>query len=165
MKNFVLLLSLIFAFQLNANADPNDFESLKQLEGKWIGTLERTDDTTDSFILEFSISSNGSAILEESNTGGIEMLTIFNYQNDELLLTHYCGLMNKPVSKLTSNKNGKFIFKTDDNMSGLSLKKDTYVTSWEINLLPDEENKILYKYTVSGPDGVSFVASAEMTKI
>ena len=66
---------------------------------------------------------------------------------------------------LTSNKNGKFIFKTDDNMSGLSLKKDTYVTSWEIDLLPDEENKILYKYTVSGPDGVSFVASAEMTKI
>ena len=62
MKNFVLLLSLIFAFQLNANTDPNDFESLKQLEGKWIGTLERTDDTTDSFILEFSISSNGSAI-------------------------------------------------------------------------------------------------------
>ena len=165
MKNFILLLSLLFAFQLNANTDPNDFESLKQLEGKWIGTLERTDDTTDSFILEFSISSNGSAILEESNTGGIEMLTIFNYQNDELLLTHYCGLMNKPVSKLTSNKDGKFIFKTDDNMSGLSLKKDTYVTSWEIDLLPDEENKIIYNYTVSGPDGVSFVASAEMTKI
>ena len=115
MKNYILLLSLLFAFQLNANTDPNDFESLKQLEGKWIGTLERTDDTTDSFILEFSISSNGSAILEESNTGGIEMLTIFNYQNDELLLTHYCGLMNKPVSKLTSNIDGKFIFKTDDN--------------------------------------------------
>ncbi len=51
------------------------------------------------------------------------------------------------------------------HMSGLSLKKDTYVTSWEIDLLPDEENKILYKYTVSGPDGVSFVASAEMTRI
>ena len=165
MKNFVLLLSLIFAFQLNANTDPNDFESLKQLEGKWIGTLERTDDTTDSFILEFSISSNGSAILEESNTGGIEMLTIFNYQNDELLLTHYCGLQNKPVSKLTSNENGKLIFKTDDDMSGLSLKKDTYVTSWEIDLVPGDENKIIYNYTVSGPDGVTTTASAEMTKI
>ena len=165
MKNFILLLSLLFAFQLNANTDPNDFESLKQLEGKWIGTLERTDDTTDSFILEFSISSNGSAILEESNTGGIEMLTIFNYQNDELLLTHYCGLQNKPVSKLTSNENGKLIFKTDDDMSGLSLKKDTYVTSWEIDLVPGDENKIIYNYTVSGHDGVTTTASAEMTRI
>ncbi len=85
MKNLITLLSLIFAFNLNANIDPNDFETLKQLEGKWVGTLERTNETTDSFILEFSISSNGSAILEESNTGGTEMLTIFNYQNDELL--------------------------------------------------------------------------------
>ena len=165
MKNLITLLSLIFAFNLNANIDPNDFETLKQLEGKWVGTLERTNETTDSFILEFSISSNGSAILEESNTGGTEMLTIFNYQNDELLLTHYCGLMNKPVSKLTSNKNGKLIFKTDDEMSGLSLKKDKYVTSWEIDLVPDDENKIIYNYTVSGPDGVTTTASALMTRI
>ena len=50
-------------------------------------------------------------------------------------------------------------------MSGLSLKKDTYVTSWEIDLLPDDENKILYKFTVSGPDGVTNIASAEMTRI
>ena len=165
MKNFITLLSLIFAFNLNANTDPNDFETLTQLEGKWVGTLERTDDSSDSLILEFSIASNGSAILEESNTGGIEMLSIFNYQNDELLLTHYCGLQNKPVSKLTSNENGKLIFKTDDDMSGLSLKKDTYVTSWEIDLVPDDENKIIYNYTVSGPDGVTTTASAEMTRI
>ena len=33
MKNFIVLLSLIFAFNLNANTDPNNFETLKQLEG------------------------------------------------------------------------------------------------------------------------------------
>ena len=54
MKNFILLLTLILAFNLNANTDPNDFETLKQLEGKWIGTLERTDETSDSLILEFN---------------------------------------------------------------------------------------------------------------
>ena len=63
MKNFLLSTILIFSVFLNANTEPNDFEALKQLEGKWIGTLERTNDTTDSFILEFSIASNGSAIL------------------------------------------------------------------------------------------------------
>ena len=70
MKNLFFTITLLFAISLNANTDPNDFETLKQLEGKWIGTLERTNDTNDSFILDFSIASNGSAILEESNTGG-----------------------------------------------------------------------------------------------
>lgn len=156
---------LLFSASLNANTDPNEFEELKQLEGKWIGTLERTNDSNDSLILDFSITSNGSAILEESNTGGIEMLTIFNYQNDELLLTHYCGLKNKPISTLDSSNNGKFKFQTDSKRSGLTLEKDTYVTSWEIDLMPQDENKILYKYTVSGPEGVSFMASAEMSRI
>ena len=50
-------------------------------------------------------------------------------------------------------------------MSGLSLKKDTYVTSWEIDLVPGDENKIIYNYTVSGPDGVTTTSSAEMTRI
>ena len=164
MKNLFFTITLLFAISLNANTDPNDFETLKQLEGKWIGTLLVLN-TNDSFILDFSVTSNGSAILEESNTGGIEMLTIFNYQNDELLLTHYCGLKNKPISTLDSSINGKFKFQTDSKRSGLTLEKDTYVTSWEINLMPKDENKILYKYTVSGPEGVSFTASAEMSRI
>ena len=78
----------------------DDFAMLKTLEGKWIGTLERTNGSSDSFNIEYSITSNGSALLEESFTGGVEMLTIFNLQNDELLLTHYCGLKNRPVSHL-----------------------------------------------------------------
>ena len=50
-------------------------------------------------------------------------------------------------------------------MSGLSPEKDTYVTSWEINLMPEDENKISYHYTVSGPEGVVFSASSELTRI
>lgn len=165
MKNLFFTITLLFAISLNANTNPNDFETLKQLEGKWIGTLERTNDTNDSFILDFSITSNGSAILEESNTGGIEMLTIFNYQNDELLLTHYCGLKNKPISTLDSSINGKFKFQTDSKRSGLTLEKDTYVTSWEINLTPEDADKIMYKYTVSGPDGDVFTATSTLSRI
>jgi len=40
-----------------------DFEKLKSLEGKWQGTLERTDGTSDSFELNYSVTSNGSALL------------------------------------------------------------------------------------------------------
>jgi len=165
MKKLFLLLSLAFAMNLYAINDPNDFEELKKIEGKWAGTLERSSGTSDVFILDYSITSNGSALLEESNTGGVEILTIFNFQNDELLLTHYCGLQNKPISKLTGSKKGILSFETDSKMSGLSLEKDTYVTSWEINLMPEDETKISYQYTVSGPEGVVFSATSELTKI
>ena len=66
------------------------FDMLKSLEGKWFGILKRDNGSEDPFNLTYGISSNGSAILEESNTGGIEMLTIFNLHNDAILLTHYC---------------------------------------------------------------------------
>ena len=151
--------------QTNAASDPNDFEELKSLEGKWAGTLERTDGSSDEFTLDYTVTSNGSAILEESDTGGTEMLSIFNFQNDELLLTHYCGLQNKPISKLTGNNNGVLSFATDSKMSGLTLEKDTYVTSWEINLLPEDKNQLMYKYTVSGPDGDVFTATSTLSRI
>ena len=40
-------------------------ELVKKLEGKWVGTLERTNGTSDSFILDYSITSNGSALLRK----------------------------------------------------------------------------------------------------
>jgi len=151
--------------QTNAVSDPNDFEELKKLEGKWAGTLERTDGSSDELTLDYTVTSNGSALVEESDTGGTEMLSIFNFQNDELLLTHYCGLQNKPISKLTGSNDGVLSFITDSEMSGLALDKDTYVTSWEISLTPEDEDKIMYKYTVSGPDGEVFTATSALSRI
>ena len=141
-----------------------DFEKLKSLEGKWQGTLERTDGTSDSFELNYSVTSNGSALLEESDTGGVEMLTIFNFQNNELLSTHYCGLQNKPVSVLKSSTKGEYVFITDSKRSGLSTEKEAFVTSWKISLMPEDSNTIHYQYTVTGPEGVVFVATSVMTR-
>jgi hypothetical protein len=138
---------------------------LKSLEGKWYGTLKRDDESEDPFNLSYSISSNGSAILEESNTGGIEMLTIFNLQNDEILLTHYCGLRNRPVSALDSSDGGVFKFTTSEELSGLSTTKDMFVTSWVIDVKPDEPNTIYYEFTVTGPKGVAFVAKCDLKHV
>ena len=138
---------------------------LKSLEGKWAGTLERTNGSSDSFNIEYSITSNGSALMEESFTGGIEMLSIFNLQNDELLLTHYCGLKNRPVSRLESSKDGVFEFTTDAELSNLSLSKDMFVTSWKIDTMPENQNQAYYEYTVSGPKGVAFTATCNLTRV
>ena len=141
------------------------FTMLKSLEGKWAGTLERTNGSSDSFNIEYSITSNGSALMEESFTGGIEMLSIFNLQNDELLLTHYCGLKNRPVSRLESSKDGVFEFTTDAELSNLSLSKDMFVTSCKIDTMPENPNQAYYEYTVSGPKGVAFTATCNLTRV
>ena len=158
---FTAILTVTSSFGNNLS---DDFEKLKSLEGKWQGTLERTDGTSDNLVLNYSLTSNWSALLEESDTGGVEMLTIFNYQNEELLSTHYCALQNKPVSVLKSNTNGEYVFITDSERSGLSKDKEAFVTSWKINLMPEDSNKIQYQYTVTGPEGVVFVAKAVLTK-
>ena len=165
MKNlFLFLFTAILSATSYGNSLSEDFEKLKSLEGKWQGILERTDGTSDNLVLNYSVTSNGSALLEESDTGGIEMLTIFNYQNSELLLTHDCGLQNKPVSVLKSNSDGEYVFITDSERSGLSKEKEAFVTSWKIDLMPEDSNKIQYQYTVTGPEGVVFVAKAVLTK-
>ena len=146
MKNlFLFLFTAILSATSYGNSLSEDFEKLKSLEGKWQGILERTDGTSDNLVLNYSVTSNGSALLEESDTGGIEMLTIFNYQNSELLLTHYCGLQNKPVSVLKSNSDGEYVFITDSERSGLSKEKEAFVTSWKIDLMPEDSNKIQYQ--------------------
>lgn len=159
---FSAILSATFSFGNNL---PEDFTKLKSLEGKWQGTLERTDGTSDNLEISYSVTSNGSALLEESNTGGVEMLSIFNFQNNELLLTHYCALQNKPISVLKSNSSGEYVFITDSERSGLSTDEDAFVTSWKISLMPEDTNKIHYQYTVTGPKGEVFVAKAVLTKV
>ena len=158
---FAAILSITSSF---GNSLSEDFEKLKSLQGKWQGTLERTDGTSDSFELNYSVTSNGSALLEESDTGGIEMLTIFNVQNNELLSTHYCALQNKPVSVLKSATKGEFVFITDSKRSGLSTEKEAFVTSWKISLMPEDSNTIHYQYTVTGPEGVVFVATSVLKR-
>ena len=81
--SLLCLCTTTVAFGIDVNTE---FEKLKTLEGK-DRNLERSDGSSDFLNLEYSITSNGSALLEESNTGGIEMLSIFNTQNEELLVT------------------------------------------------------------------------------
>ena len=90
--------------------------------------------------------------------------TIINLQKDKILSTHYCGAMNRPVAELQSNKMGIIKFLTNQKLSGLDEKKELFVGSWELNLLPNDSEKFIYKYTAVAPNG-GFTAIAEMNRI
>jgi len=165
LKNSLIAITIVFFYLIaNSTSKESKLDELKKLEGKWMGILERTDGTSDVLNLEYSITSNGSAILEESNTGGTEMLSIFNSQNDEILITHYCGLQNKPIAILKSITDGIYYFETDAERSGLNSSKEAFVGSWTLQIMPDN-SKMKYEYTVIGPDGTVLKASAMMTRM
>ena len=164
MRKIVISLICLFITSVAFGIDVNpEFEKLKSLEGKWKGTLERSNGSSEPLNLEYSITSNGSALLEESNTGGIEMLSIFNAQSEELIVTHYCGLQNKPVAIFESETNGTFYFKTDASRSGLNTSKEAYVGYWKFHLIDD--SNLIYEYIVINPKGEVFVATAKMKRV
>ena len=65
-KSLILLAFLTFAFVSGQN-DTKTFQDLKQLEGKWVGTLNLSNGESKPINLHYSIRSNGSALVEESN--------------------------------------------------------------------------------------------------
>ena len=159
--SILALFSFLFATSQN---DKKTFQELKQLEGKWVGNLNLSDGSSQPINLSYSIRSNGSALVEESNEGGVEMMSIINLQKEQILHTHYCGAMNRPVGELRSNKDGVIKFLTNQERSGLDENKELFVGSWEFNLLPNDNEKFIYKYEAISPNG-GFTAVAEMSRI
>ena len=141
------------------------FTGLMQLKGQWQGTLAKSDGTSVKLQLNYTSKSNGSALLEESSEDGVEMLNIFNIQEGTVVSTHYCGLMNKPVSKLISAEGGVIKFKTDAAESGLEEGEDEYVDSWSLSLMPEDANQFKYEYTVIRPDRTILTASAMVKRV
>ena len=145
--------------------DKETFKQLKQLEGKWVGTLKDSNGGSQTLNISYSIKSNGSALLEESNEGGTEMMTIFNLHNDKILSTHYCGAMNRPVSELQDSNQGNINFITNQSKSGLDPNKEFFVGSWKFDLMPEDEDTFIYSYVILGTEGGDVTRTAEMKRV
>ncbi|MCH2472309.1 MAG: hypothetical protein MK486_20185, partial [Gemmatimonadetes bacterium] len=86
-------------------------------------------------------------------------------QEESLLATHYCALMNKPVAKLVSSADGVLSFTTDAARSGLQEGKDQYVNSWTLSLEPENPDQFTYEYTVINPDMTEWTAKAVVSRV
>lgn len=152
---------------IHASAEISDeaFAQLKTLSGDWAGTLQRSTGEEIALTLSYSVRANDSAVVEESDEDGVAMLNIFNVQQGELVSTHYCGLMNRPVSTLTAAENGVLSFTTDAGRSGLEEGKDEYVNSWTLNLDPENPDQFTYQYTVINADLEIMTATAQVSRV
>jgi hypothetical protein len=119
-----LLLSggLAFAHQQTATAtSAKAFEQLKTLVGRWEGTT--TDNgTPHAAVVEFSLTANGSALVEKMFPGTPhEMMTVYTGA-PTLALTHYCTLGNQPRMELAGAGGGMMQFVLAKGDSGVNAK-------------------------------------------
>ena len=161
----VAIMLMASSSHLSAQTSDEVFDQLKSLAGEWSGTLHISTGEEEALKLTYSLRSNGSSILEESDNDGVAMLTIFNKQEESLLLTHYCALMNKPVAKLVSSADGVLSFTTDAARSGLQEGNDEYVKSWTLSLEPENPDQFTYEYTVISPDMPEWTAKAIVSRV
>ena len=165
MKKIYFLLTCLIASNIYAQNHTETFEQLTGLEGKWTGTINYTNKAAETLDLKYTVTAMGTALVEESNEGGVGMMTVFNLQNQKLLLTHYCAAQNRPVAEITENKNGELLFKTNHSKSDLNLAEDFFVTSFKFDLLLNDKNTFKYEYTAEGADGESFSANAVLKRV
>lgn len=109
---FILFLGLFTPAAMGAEGHSHEpyvgsapFEKLKKLEGIWTGTVTEGDKTDSQQPTEviYEVSSGGSAVVEKLFSGASEeMVSVYNDEKGELVMTHYCMLKNQPKLKLKS---------------------------------------------------------------
>jgi hypothetical protein len=165
MKKSILIIMMLSVSISFAQNDTETFKQLTGLEGEWSGTINYTNKPSQTLDLKYTLTAMGTALVEQSNEGGVAMMTVFNLQNQKLLLTHYCAAQNRPVAEIVENNNGALHFKTNHSKSELNLKEDFFVTEFMFDLLLNDENTFKYEYTAEGADGESFSANATLKRV
>jgi hypothetical protein len=125
-----LALISIAAMRFNVSADEKhavkkdaaknaSFEKIKSLSGTWEVTPkpgESLEGNAHSGTVNYKVTAGGSAVMETVFPGtDHEMVTLFFMEGDELALTHYCVLQNRPhMHAQPSSKSDRIVFKCED---------------------------------------------------
>lgn len=124
-----MFLTALLAIAFSAIADEKlaspaarRFDELKKLAGNWY-EAGKDGQPTDKLVSSIRVTSAGSAIEETLFPGGDhEMVTMYNLDGDDLILTHYCALGNQPRMKAEAGADlKKIVFKC---VGGTNLKSE-----------------------------------------
>ncbi len=75
------------------------FEKLKKLAGTWVAT-DKDGKPTDQVVSVIKVTAGGSIVHETLFPGQpTEMISVYNLEGSDLVLTHYCMLGNQPRMK------------------------------------------------------------------
>ncbi len=97
----MVCLGLVQVSQAQDGRGATAFGQLKSLAGDWEGTYEWTGTGAGgSMTATYSLSGNGSAVVETLTMGGVPgMTSVYHLDGADLRMTHFCAAQNQPRLK------------------------------------------------------------------
>ena len=141
-----VLLSILLALPAQAV-----FHQLTSVVGNWEGVVDGT-----PVHVTYTLTADGSALMEEMKAGTSAMLTIFTVDGDHLMATHYCAAANQPqmVSGMPDDLKKGVTF-TLARVTGMKTPEDWHNTGVTITLDDDDHMTQRWTYLYKGKSGTS----------
>jgi hypothetical protein len=148
-------LLLIVAAITPALDKPNSvlaFEHLTSLVGEWKGRQDGTE-----MKLTYTLTADGSALMEEFRAGKTVMLTMFTVDGDHLIATHYCSAGNQPqmVTKAITEPLAKSLVFSLSRVTGLKTPGDWHNTGLTVTMEDNQHLTQVWAYEYNGKSGTN----------
>ena len=151
---FALSLSPAWAGETTEKASvkaSSEFETVKSFAGKWEGTSKKSNGTEQPAVVEYRVTSGGSAVMETLFPGTPhEMVSVYHDKNGKLAMTHYCMLGNQPELEL-GNSSSDHIDLESSNQTRIALAGQMYMSS--LVLEQPAKDQLIQTWKAVGPDG------------
>ena len=132
-------------YQMKPHVGSADFERLKALAGTWKGTTTEMNGVKSDATVEYSVTSNGNAVVEKLFPGTPqEMVSIYYDNNGKPSMTHYCGIGNRPQMNLASSNEQEMKFDFSST-SDIDAAKNAHMHS--LTLAFDGKDKLVQHWT------------------
>ena len=120
-------------------------ERLKTLVGSWESTQKDGSGPPGRFT--YTLTGRGSVLIEDGGSGG--MMSAYHLNNDELVMTHFCGAGNQPRMRIKSADARHIYFEMYD-ITNLADPQAYYTNSLDVVFLGPDRVDLVYGGTTAG---------------
>ena len=124
-------------------------ERLKTLVGTWESTQKGGSGPPQRFT--YTLTGRGTVLIEDGGGGG--MASAYHLDNDQLVMTHYCGAGNQPRMRIKAADTRHIYFEMYD-ITNLSSPQAYHTTSLDVVFLGDDRVDLVYGGTTAGQPSV-----------
>ena len=127
------------------------FERLSSLVGEWRGVEDASE-----VKLIYTLTADGSALMEDFRAPKDEMITMFTVDGDHLIATHYCSVGNQPqmITGPISDPASNLVFSLS-RVTGLKTPDDWHNTGLTITLEDKQHLTQVWTYEQKGQKGTN----------
>jgi hypothetical protein len=148
-------LVLIGAVITPALEKPNSvlaFEHLTALVGEWKGVQDGTE-----MNLTYTLTADGSALMEEFRAGKTVMVTMFTVDGDHLIATHYCSAGNQPqmMTQAITDPSAKSLTFSLSHAYGMKTPGDWHNTGLTVTMEDGQHLTQVWTYEYNGKSGTN----------